>query len=90
MKKLEKQEQTIAAFGQEKVATTRREQYAKTLEGLPEALKTDKLADFDLLNFKDDDHFNIWKESKAESYKGLIQEETDKGLGVDRPVGGMV
>lgn len=78
----------ILAIKGEKVATTRREQYAKTLEGLPEALKTDKLADFDLLNFKDDDHFNTWRESKAESYKGLIQEETDKGLGVDRPVGG--
>lgn len=83
-------EEKLASFGQEKVATTRREQYAKTLEGLPEALKADKLADFDLLNFKDDDHFNTWNEGKAESYKALIQENANDGLGGDRPAGGFV
>lgn len=78
----------LATVQGEKVATTRREQYAKTLEGLPDSLKNDKLADFDLLNFKDDDHFNTWNESKAESVKVLIQEAADAGLGGDRPQGG--
>lgn len=89
MEKLEKQETTIAQMGTEKVATTRREQYSKTLEGLSDAQKADKLADFDLLNFKDDDHFNSWNESKAESVKALIQEAADQGLGGDRPTGGV-
>lgn len=78
----------IAQFGQKEVATTRREQYAKTLEGLSEALKNDKLADFDLLTFKDDEHFTTWNESKAESVKLLIQEEANQGLGFDRPNSG--
>jgi len=79
----------IAAINGEKVANTRREQYAKTLEGLPEVLKADKLADFDLLNFNDDEHFNTWKEGKAESYKVLIQENANGALGGDRPAGGV-
>lgn len=81
-------EDKLASFGQEKVATTRREQYAKTLEGLPESLKNDKLADFDLLTFKDDEHFDTWNQSKAESVKVLIQETANAGLGGDRPGAG--
>ena len=79
----------LATVQGEKVATTRREKYLKTLEGLSDAQKADKLADFDLLNFKDDDHFNSWNESKAESVKALIQEAADQGLGGDRPTGGV-
>ena len=88
MEKLEKQEQTIAAFGQEKVATTRRERYAKTLEGLTDEQKADSLADFDLFAFKDDEHFNTWNDSKSERVKALIQQNANDDLGGDRPSGG--
>lgn len=81
--------QGLQAIQGEKVATTRREQYAKTLEGLSEAQKADKLSDFDLLNFKDDEHFATWNQSKAESIKMLIQDEANQGLGGDRPNGGV-
>lgn len=89
MEKLEKQEQTIAAFGQEKVATTRREQYAKTLEGTSEAFKTKALKDFDRMSFKDDEDFTSYLTDATEDAKIFIQEETDKGLGGERPVGGV-
>lgn len=80
--------QGLQAIQAEKVGSTRREQYAKTLEGLTDAQKADKLADFDLFNFKDDEHFNTWNESKAESVKALIQENANNNLGGDRPAGG--
>lgn len=88
MEKLEKQDLVIAAFGQEKVATTRREQYAKTLEGTSDAFKAEALADFDLLNFKDDTHYSEWLGKKAESVKVFVQDEANNNLGGDRPAGG--
>ncbi|NII81740.1 MULTISPECIES: hypothetical protein [unclassified Pedobacter] len=78
----------IAAFSGEKVATTRREQYAKTLEGTSEAYKTEALKDFDRLSFKDDADYQEWATGKAESVKAFIQDEANNGLGIDRPAGG--
>ncbi|MDQ1139428.1 hypothetical protein [Pedobacter agri] len=78
----------IAAINGEKVANTRRDQYAKTLEGTSEAFKAEALADFDLLNFKDDDHYSEWLGKKTESVKVFIQEDANGGMGNDRPVGG--
>lgn len=80
-------EEKLASFGQEKVATTRREQYAKTLEGTSEAYKTESLKDFDRLSFKDDADYQEWATGKAESVKAFIQEDADGGLGNDRPNG---
>lgn len=80
--------QGLQAISTEKLANTRREKYEKTLEGLTEAQKADKLADFELLTFKDDDHFNTWNESKAESVKVIVQENTNNSLGGERPAGG--
>lgn len=80
--------QGLAAIQSEKVGNTRREQYAKTLEGTSEAFKTEALADFDLLNFKDDTQFSEWIGKKAESVKVFIQEDANNGLGGDRPGGG--
>lgn len=88
MEKLEKQEQTIAAFGQEKVATTRREQYAKTLEGTSDAFKAKALKDFDRMSFKDDEDFSSYLADATEDAKGIIQEAANDGLVNDRPVGG--
>lgn len=80
--------QGLAAINAEKVGNTRREQYAKTLEGTSEAYKTEALADFDLLNFKDDTHYSEWLGKKAESVKVFIQDEANNNLGGDRPGGG--
>jgi hypothetical protein len=88
MEKLEKQEQTISQMGSEKVATTRREQYIKTLEGTPEAYKTEALKDFDRLSFKDDADYTEWLGGKTESVKVIVQEAANGGLGGDRPNGG--
>ena len=90
MEKLEKQEQQLAAFGQKEVTTTRREQYAKALEGTSDAYKAEALKDFDLLNFKDDTHYSEWLGGKAESVKVFVQEAANGGLGGDRPAGGVV
>jgi hypothetical protein len=78
----------IAAFSGEKVLTTRREQYAKTLEGTSEAYKTEALKDFDRLSFKDDADYQEWATGKTESVKAFIQDEANNGLGGDRPAGG--
>ncbi|MNL45312.1 hypothetical protein D3C87_1679490 [compost metagenome] len=78
----------LKAVQTEKVANTRREQYAKLLEGTSETYKKEALEDFDLLNFKDDEHYSGWLERKTESVKDFVQEETNNSLGGDRPTGG--
>jgi hypothetical protein len=88
MEKLEKQDAVIASFGKEKVTNTRREQYAKALEGTSDAFKAKALKDFDRMNFKDDDDFNGYLTDATEDAKSFIQEDANNGLGGDRPVGG--
>jgi hypothetical protein len=78
----------VANIKGEKVATTRREQYAKTLEGTPEAYKTEALKDFDRLSFKDDTDYTEWLGGKTESVKVIVQEAANGNLGGDRPNGG--
>lgn len=80
--------QGLQAIQAEKVGTTRREQYAKTLEGTSEAYKAKALKDFDRLTFKDDEDFNSWVTENSEDVKVFVQEETDSNLGGDRPAGG--
>jgi hypothetical protein len=81
-------EDKIASLTGDKIATTRREQYAKALEGTSDAFKTAALEDFDLIGFKDDTHFTDWLGKKSETAKGFIQDEANSGLGGDRPGGG--
>lgn len=88
LEKLEKQDATIAAMQSEKVGNTRREQYAKALEGTSEAYKTKALKDFDRLSFKDDADFTDWLTESTEDAKVFVQEETNAGLGGERPAGG--
>ena len=88
MEKMEKQDQAIAAMSTEKVANTRREQYAKALEGTSEAYKTKALKDFDRLNFKDDEDYSAWLTESTEDAKGFAQDEANNGLGGERPSGG--
>ncbi|RZJ90969.1 MAG: hypothetical protein EOO20_06565 [Chryseobacterium sp.] len=80
--------QGLASIQAEKVGTTRREQYAKTLEGTSEAYKAKALKDFDRLTFKDDEDFNSWVTENSEDVKVFVQEETNNNLGGDRPTGG--
>lgn len=89
MAKIEKQDQAIAAIGSEKVATTRREQYAKTLEGTSEVFKAKALKDFDRMAFKDDEDFTSYLADATEDAKAFVQEEANQGLGNDRPNGGV-
>lgn len=87
MAKMEKQDAAIAAMAGEKVTTTRREQYAKALDGTSDAFKAKALKDFDRMNFKDDDDFTSYLTDATEDAKGFIQEESNNGLGGDRPAG---
>jgi hypothetical protein len=79
----------IASIKGEKVTNTRREQYAKTLEGTSDAYKAEALKDFDRLSFKDDTDYTEWVGAKAESVKVFVQEAANGGLGGDRPAGGL-
>lgn len=88
MEKLEKQDAVIASFGKEKVTTTRREQYAKALEGTSDAFKAKALKDFDRMNFKDDEDFTSYLTDATEDAKVFVQEAANGGLGFDRPGGG--
>ncbi|MCX3266548.1 hypothetical protein [Pedobacter agri] len=81
--------QGLAAIQSEKVGNTRREQYAKTLEGTSEAFKTKALKDFDRMAFKDDEDFNSYLADATEDAKIFIQEDANGGMGNDRPVGGI-
>jgi hypothetical protein len=88
MAKVDKQEQVIARIGQKEVATTRREQYAKALEGTSEAFKAKALKDFDRMSFKDNEDFASYLTDATEDAKVFIQEDANSGLGGDRPTGG--
>lgn len=78
----------IAAITGEKVTNTRKEQYAKALEGTSEAFKTKALKDFSKMKFENDEDFNGFLTEATEDAKGFIQEESNSGLGGDRPNGG--
>ncbi|AMR34142.1 hypothetical protein A0256_23170 [Mucilaginibacter sp. PAMC 26640] len=88
MEKQEKQDAVIAGFNKEKVTTTRREQYAKALEGTSDTFKAKALKDFDRMAFKDDEDFTSYLADATEDAKGFVQEAANGGLGGDRPTGG--
>ncbi|MEJ2905084.1 hypothetical protein WAE58_21745 [Pedobacter panaciterrae] len=83
-------QEQIAAIKGEKVTNTRREQIAKLLENTTDAYKADKLADFDLLGFKDDESFETYKTSLEARSKDFVKsEEADNGIGgAFKPMGG--
>lgn len=81
-------EDKIASLTGDKVATTRREQYAKALEGTSDVFKAKALKDFDRMAFKDDEDFNSYLTDATEDAKDFIQDEANSGLGGDRPGGG--
>lgn len=83
MAKIEKQDQILASFGQEKVTTTRRQQYEKALEGTDPKYSAKALKDFDRISFKDDEDFSSWIASEAEVAKDFAVSEFVS----DRPTG---
>lgn len=87
MEKLEKQEQVIASFGQEKVATTRREKFIQSMEGTSKEYQARELKKFDRIAFKDDDDFTLFLEDIKEDHAAAIQEDANEGLGDDKPAG---
>ena len=82
--------QGLAAIQTEKVGNTRREQYAKTLEGTSEAYQKAALKNFDRMNFTDDEDFSTYLSEATEDAKVFVQEESNTNLGLDRPVGSFV
>lgn len=78
----------IAAITGEKVTNTRKELYAKALEGTSDAFKAKALKDFNKMKFENDEEFTGFLSEATEDAKGFIQEESNSGLGGDRPNGG--
>lgn len=78
----------LTAIKGEKIATTRREQLSAKLKDTSEAYRNSILEDFEMMNFKDDEAFTAYLGKKEEAAKGFIQEESNKGLGRDKPNGG--
>ncbi|MEO6522238.1 MAG: hypothetical protein ABIN91_11210 [Mucilaginibacter sp.] len=88
MEKLEKQDAAIAAFGQEKVTNTRREQFIKSMAGTSTDYQAKELKKFDRITFKDDDDFTGFLEDTKEDHASSIQDDANSGLGSDRPASG--
>ncbi len=78
----------IAAISGDKVIGTRKELLLKTLEGLPETFRELKLESFEGKSFKDDEEFNSFIEKTKTQSAGFVQDESNAGLGGDRPAGG--
>lgn len=78
----------LAAIKGEKVVNTRKEQYAKTLDGTDAKYKAKALKDFERISstFKDDDEFSEWLTSESEVAKDFVA--TEPAFGIDRPAGG--
>jgi hypothetical protein len=78
----------IAAIKGEKTVTSRKQQLADKLKDAPEQFRNDVLTDIEEINFKDDDHFNSYVERKVAAAAGIIQANSDNGLGKDKPASG--
>lgn len=88
MEKLEKQEQTIAAFGQEKVASTQRERYIESMKGTSKEYQAKELKRFDRMKFDKPEDFDSFLEDTKDDHAAAIQEDSNSELGNDRPAGG--
>ncbi|WPU91801.1 hypothetical protein SNE25_21010 [Mucilaginibacter sabulilitoris] len=81
-------QEQIASFGKEKVTTTRREQFIKSMAGTSDEYQARELRRFDRITFKDDADFTSFMDDTKDDHAGAIQEEANGGLGGDRPSGG--
>jgi len=81
-------EEKLASFGQKEVATTRREQFIKSMEGTSKDYQVRELKKFDRISFKDDEDFTSFIDDTKDDHATAIQEEANAGLGGDKPAGG--
>ena len=79
----------LATVQGEKVATTRREKFIKSMDGTSPEYQARELKRFDRITFKDDEDFTSFLEDTKEDHSAAIQEAADQGLGGDRPTGGI-
>jgi hypothetical protein len=78
----------VESLSGERVAEKRKASFSGILEGLTEKQKNSILADFNRLQFKDDDDFNSYLEEKKKHVADLIQENADAGISkVSKPKG---
>ena len=80
--------QGLAAINGQTVANTRRDQFIKAMEGTPAAYQAKELKRFDRITFKDDEDFTSFLEDTKDDHAYAVQEESNSGLGGDRPAGG--
>jgi hypothetical protein len=78
----------IAALSGDKVTNARKDALLKALDGLPETFRELKLESFEGKSFKDDAEFDSFIEKTKTQSAGFVQEESNNGLGNDRPAGG--
>ena len=90
IEKQEKQDQAIAAINGEKVTSTRRGQFIKSMDGTTAEYQAKELKRFDRISFKDDADFTSFLEDTKDDHAGAVQEASNENLGGDRPQGGTV
>ena len=80
--------QNLEAIKGEKVTNTRKEQLAAKLENAPDAFKNKILKDFGRMKFETDDEFNDYLSETETDAADFVQEQSNQGLGGDRPAAG--
>lgn len=88
MEKLDKQDEAIASMKGEKVANTQRERYIESMKGTPAVYQAKELKRFDRMKFDRPEDFDSFLEDTKDDHAGAIQDESNNGLGADRPAGG--
>ncbi|HEY1024049.1 MAG TPA: hypothetical protein VGE26_02705 [Sphingobacteriaceae bacterium] len=78
----------LTAIKSEKATTTRREQLAEKLKDAPESYRNKILKDFGRMKFDTDESFNEYLTESEEDFKAFEQEQSNLGLGKDKPFGG--
>jgi hypothetical protein len=80
--------QSLEAIKGEKVTNTRKEQLAEKLANTPDAFKNKAIKDFNRMKFETDDEFNDYLTETETDAADFIQEQSNAGLGGDRPPAG--
>lgn len=78
----------IANIKGQTVTQTRRESFIKAMEGTPAEYQAKELKRFDRISFKDDADFDSFLEDTKDDHAAAVQEDSNAGLGGDRPAGG--
>lgn len=78
----------ITSLKSDKVVSSRKTVVADTFKDAPEGFRNDILADMDEIIFRDDDHFNSYKERKEKAFADLTQTNLENGLGATKPIFG--